>query len=277
MAPARGTLQLRFLGTRGEIAARTRKHHLHSALEVAHRGRRVMIDCGADWRERLTRLGPDAIVLTHAHPDHARGLADGAPCPVYATAPTWELIGRYPLTDRYMVEPRRRLTICGVTFEAFPVEHSIRAPAVGYRVGAGESVFFYVPDLVSIDDHDAALSGLDLYVGDGASLTRPIVRRRGRRRIGHASVRAQLEWCRRAGVPSAIITHCGSQIVGGDPRRTSRWIRAAAAELGLSVTLAHDGMVVELLGARAGGSGKSRSDLRAPAQSTSLPAGTPPG
>ena len=63
-----------------------------------------MLDCGADWLGRVARLRPSAIVLTHAHPDHAGGLADGAPCPVYATAETWGRIGRYPIAERRIIE-----------------------------------------------------------------------------------------------------------------------------------------------------------------------------
>ena len=33
-----------------------------------------MIDCGLDWLGKFEKLQPDAIVLTHAHPDHAWGL-----------------------------------------------------------------------------------------------------------------------------------------------------------------------------------------------------------
>jgi hypothetical protein len=47
-------------------------------------------------------------------------------------------------------------------FEAFPVDHSLRAPAVGYRITAGCAAIFYAPDLVSIVDEQEALSGLDL-------------------------------------------------------------------------------------------------------------------
>lgn len=57
----------------------------------------------------------------------------------------------------------------GIEFEAFPVEHSLRAPAVGYRIRAGRVVIFYAPDVVSVVDEEKALSGLDLYVGDGSS------------------------------------------------------------------------------------------------------------
>src|SRR5919198_6111806 len=188
-------MRLRFLGTRGEIEARTRRHRRHSSLLVGYRGREVMIDCGFDWRDHLGRLLPAAIVLTPAHPDHAAGLRDGAPCPVYAPAETWSAIERYPLAERVVVEPRRPLAVRGIEFEAFPVEHSLRAPAVGYRVTAGRAAIFYAPDLVLIGEEQDALAGLDLYVGDGAAAKRPINPRPNGRGIGQASSRAQLEWC----------------------------------------------------------------------------------
>src|SRR5437762_4539334 len=75
-------MKLTFLGTRGEIEARTRRHRMHSSLFVSYRGGNVMIDCGLDWLGKFERLRPSAIILTHAHPDHAWGLKNGAPCPV---------------------------------------------------------------------------------------------------------------------------------------------------------------------------------------------------
>jgi hypothetical protein len=53
-------MRLRFLGTQGEIEARTRRDRRHSSLLVGNRGREVMIDCGLDWRDRLGRLLPAA-------------------------------------------------------------------------------------------------------------------------------------------------------------------------------------------------------------------------
>jgi phosphoribosyl 1,2-cyclic phosphodiesterase len=239
-------VRLRFLGTRGEIEARTRTHFRHSALLLRHRGREVMVDCGLDWRDPVSRLRPAAIVLTHAHPDHAAGLRDGAPSPVYASEETWAAIARYPLSKRAVVAPRRRFRVSGIEFEAFPVEHSLRAPAVGYRARAGRVTIFYAPDLVSIRDEDDALVGLDLYVGDGAAVSRSIVRPRDGRAIGHASIRTQLEWCASAGLRRAIFTHCGSEIVKGEARTVAARVRALGREHGIEARIARDGLVLAL-------------------------------
>lgn len=171
-------MTLVFLGTRGCIVARSSRHAMHSALLVLHGGRRVMVDCGEDWLGRLENLRPSAVVVTHAHPDHASGLEHGAPCPVHATAEGWDGMQRFaiPLRCRRVIPRRSPVVIAGITFEAFPVKHSLHAPAVGYRIGVEGVAIFYVPDLVSIPARTAALSGLRLYVGDGASLVRPIVR-----------------------------------------------------------------------------------------------------
>jgi len=64
-------MKLTFLGTRGEIESRTRRHRMHSSLLVSYCGAKVMIDCGLDWLGKFEQLNADAIVLTHAHPDHA--------------------------------------------------------------------------------------------------------------------------------------------------------------------------------------------------------------
>ncbi len=127
-------MKLKFLGTRGEIEKRTRRHHMHTSLMISYRGADVMIDCGLDWLGKFEQLQPDAIVLTHAHPDHAWGLKNGAPCPVHAPQKTWETLTSCRVEDRYLIKERTPTKICGVTFEAFAVEHSILAPAVGYRV-----------------------------------------------------------------------------------------------------------------------------------------------
>ncbi len=239
-------MRLIFLGTRANIEIRNRRHRRHSALMLEHAGRRVMIDCGADWRGRVMKLAPDAIVLTHAHPDHAWGLADGAPCPVHATEESWQTLADYPIRERRLVAPRTPFTVEGISFEAFPVDHSLRCPAVGYRISLDSVALFYVPDVVAIRERSAALDGVALFIGDGATITRPLVRRHGDNLFGHTTIRSQLGWCQKEGVPRALFTHCGTEIVAGDERRLGAVIRAMARERGVEARIAYDGFTLTL-------------------------------
>jgi phosphoribosyl 1,2-cyclic phosphodiesterase len=205
-----------------------------------------MVDCGADWLAAVTRIAPAAIVLTHAHADHAFGLARGAACPVYATSETWALIARFPIEDRRIVRPGAPFDVGGVTFEAFEVHHSLRAPAVGYRIGAGPARAFYVPDVAAIERRRAALRGVDLYIGDGATIARSMVRMRGGTPIGHAPIAAQLGWCKAEAVARAIFTHCGSGIVKAATRAVEARIREMGAAAGVAARVAYDGLTISL-------------------------------
>jgi len=48
------------------------------------------------------------------------------------------------------------------------------------------------------------------------------------------------------GVPRAVITHCGSEIVRGDERKLGAKLRAMAKERGVQAEFAHDGLQVVL-------------------------------
>jgi len=248
-------MKLTFLGTRGNIDARTRRHRMHSSMKVSYYDTEVVIDCGEDWLGQVNGWDVDGIVVTHAHPDHAFGLKEGAPCPVYASEAAWEGMANFAVEDEKRRRMPRRSPVeigadegsHGITFEAFPVLHSTRAPAVGYRISAGRVEIFYAPDVAWIEDREAALSGVRLYVGDGASITRSMVRKPGEVIIGHASIQTQLTWCRKLDVGRATFTHLGSEIVEGDERTLGAKIRDLAEERNVDqVEIAHDGMQVVL-------------------------------
>lgn len=214
---------------------------MHSTLLVSCGSTRIMIDCGADWLHRLGAISPDAIVITHAHRDHALGLSEGAPCAVYATADTWRLLHRAPIERRELVSPRTAFEIGPVEFEATSVIHSAIAPAVGYRVKCDGASFFYVPDVLRIPASAEVLGGIDVYIGDGARLERPIIRGEGARISGHASVREQLSWCADAKVAHAIFTHCGTPIISADPTSIREALNALARPLAIRASFACDG------------------------------------
>jgi phosphoribosyl 1,2-cyclic phosphodiesterase len=195
-----------------------------------------MIDCGEDWLGKLKAVAPDAIVITHPHPDHAFGLTRGTPCPVYATQEAWEKMRNFPVEqiNRRVLAIRRVEKIAGIRFEPFSVVHSIRAPAVGYRIQAGPTPIFYVPDVVRIHGCSQALRAIQVYVGDGATINRPMVRREKQthRLIGHTTITEQLAWCKKEGVP-----RIGSAIVKGNKDRIKETWIAAQSIRGLQLKL----------------------------------------
>ena len=199
-----------------------------------------MIDCGADWLGKFRGIAPTAILLTHAHPDHAAGLAKGAPCCRLCASGGIDLLSRYPIAELRKVEPRSVTTIGELKFQAIPVQHSIRAPAVGYRISAKGACFFYVPDIAALPHATAALQGMHLYIGDGATIRRSMVRKKSGRLIGHAPIIEQLRWCEAAGVPNAIVTHCGSEIVGGQTRQLNATVEQLGREHGIKARIAAD-------------------------------------
>ena len=239
-------MKLTFLGTRGYIDPRTDLHKMHSSMAVSYYDTRLIIDCGEDWLGQISSWKAEAIVVTHAHPDHAWGLREGAPCPVYATADSWQMMDNFEIEDREVVEVRRPFEIGCIRLEAFGVEHSTRAPAVGYRVTAGAVEIFYVPDVVWIREREEALQGCRAYVGDGATMARSMVRKSDNTLIGHTPVRTQLTWCQKMGVPRAIITHCGAGIVAGDRAKVEARLQKMADERSVQAEIAYDGLEVVL-------------------------------
>lgn len=241
-------MKISFLGTRGYIDVRTRRHYRHTSTMITYRGKRVMIDCGIDWEKKVFKLKPDAIVITHAHPDHAWGLKSGSPCPVYATHESWEVMKNFSIKEeqKNLMIPRKKANICGITFETFPVAHSIRCPGVGYRITAGKHTIFCVHDLVYIEERHEALENIDLYIGDGATIVRPMIRKKDGVLFGHVPISTQLTWCKKEKVPQAIFTHCGTQIVAHDAHTINARIRKLARERGIRARIAFDGMVISL-------------------------------
>jgi phosphoribosyl 1,2-cyclic phosphodiesterase len=208
-----------------------------------------MIDCGTDWLKSIPLITkeykPEALLLTHAHPDHAGGIKKGSFCLTYASHDTIEKLASYPIKQFIHVSYNCSYKIADV-FNCTPyfVEHSINAPAVGWKITDGTTTIFYVPDVAKIKDL-SILNGVDYYIGDGAIITRSmLVRKKNHHITGHTSIKEQTAWCTKAGIKNMIITHCGTEIVKGNQQIITQKIENLGTRYKIHIKTAYDNMVM---------------------------------
>jgi ribonuclease BN (tRNA processing enzyme) len=243
-------VRLRFYGTRGYVDESSPSHAGHSAFTIEADGFRLLCDFGENRQGLLKEIRPDAIFVSHAHPDHAWGLEEGTRAPVYASAVTHELTAEFPLAQRIVLQPGKRVRVGPFRLTAFPVVHSIRCPGVAARLEISGHVVVYCGDIVAFEAAAEALADARIYVGDGSTLRASLVRRHPTGAlVGHTTVRAQLGWLAKAGVPRAVFSHFGAGPIDlGDEA-----LEAALAELaaerapGCEISAARDGATFDLL------------------------------
>lgn len=143
----------------------------------AHAPVRLLIDCGFGVRDaarRLERLGLvpaniDAVLVTHEHSDHIRGverLAATHEIPVFLTAGTARmgLDASSPRVTVHAIEPDRDFDHSGVRIHPVPVPHDAREP-VQYVIDDGVSRLGVLTDLGHPTVHVLrSMAGLDAIV-----------------------------------------------------------------------------------------------------------------
>ena len=238
-------MRLHFYGTRGYVEEKSRAHSGHSAFTVEAEGFRLLCDFGQNRKGLLEKIRPDAIFVSHAHPDHAWGLEEGTDIPVHASAITHEITRDLPVRERVTLEPERSVRVGPFRLTAFPVVHSVRCPCVAARIESGDFAMVYSGDIVAFERPEAALAGAALYIGDGSTLKGSLVRRHPTGPLmGHTTVRAQLGWLGKYGVARAVFSHFGKGPIEMGEAALKEALEELAAEKapGCRVAAARDGL-----------------------------------
>ncbi|HSH56759.1 MAG TPA: MBL fold metallo-hydrolase [Halomonas sp.] len=135
----------------------------------------LLVDCGFTLREaecRLARLGLhprqlDALLVTHEHGDHIRGvgpLARRHGVPVWLTPGSWASGRLGELPERHWITPQTRFAVKGLCIDPVTVPHDAREP-VQFRIQGGERHLGLLTDLGHPSEHVAqAFAGCDALV-----------------------------------------------------------------------------------------------------------------
>ena len=231
-------LKLVFPGTRGEIEESNEQHQYHSSLLIVSDDERLLIDYGMLHRYNLEELAPDALLITHAHPDHYAWLDRDIPTdiPVYLTEETLNY-GKFRPANSRVIEPDKHIAAGSFKFLAYRVLHSIRCPAVGYKVKIQDKTLVYNPDLVDMANRAEVLADVDYYIGDGSAVKANLVRRRGEAIFGHTRMTTQINWCRRYGIEHIIFTHLGREAIAAEDEFARDHPEAILARDGMEIII----------------------------------------
>jgi len=240
---------IKFPGTRGEIEKSSPSHKYHSSLIVEYRSTRMLIDLGIKHNPWLMDTVNDFsfILITHAHPDHYIWTVKNegnVNVPVYLTKITFDY-GKYKPANYRIIESGREYKLKDFKISAYNVIHSLRCPAIAYKI-KGDKTIIYAPDILDFEeDKGVVLNDIDLLITDGSSLNINMVRRRDDKLFGHTRVKTIIGWCKKYNVEKLIITHCGKQIVNMDESELKEKLKEYAGE-DVDVEVAHDNWKIEV-------------------------------
>jgi glyoxylase-like metal-dependent hydrolase (beta-lactamase superfamily II) len=149
-------LRIKVLGTRGEVEPSVPYHSKHSGVLVDNR---LLLDLGE--REYLN-YRPEAVFITHLHPDHAFFITEPASIdvPVYAPEES-DKAGLRVIESTVQVGPYRVTPI--------PTHHSKKVKSSAYLVESGQQKLLYTGDVIWINkEYHQLLDGLALVITEAS-------------------------------------------------------------------------------------------------------------
>ena len=102
-------------------------------------------------------------------------------------------------------------------------------------------ILAYNPDLVFIKNRKKIFKDLNLYIGDGSSISRPLVRKKANKLFGHASIKTQTNWCKKFKIKEAIFTHFGREAIIIGEKELRKKLDGFGEEK-VKIIIAYDGM-----------------------------------
>jgi len=218
---------------------------------------KVLVDAGPDIYQQFIKFGInniEAILLTHAHPDHILGFHDlsklpGAKkIPLYCSLESKKILNRNFIMVKFeyrIFKSQDKFKVGNLEVESFPVEHSKMAPTVGFKVSSKlerrakarlyfrSSKFVYIPDMETIcKKSERYLKNPDVLVLDGST--------KHKIAFAHMSIPEEIKMVWRLKAKKIYFTHIGHKT--GTHKELTKFVQGLG---GKKFEVAYDGMEVK--------------------------------
>jgi len=185
---------------------------------------------------------PNFIILEHHHEDVIGGLHElrGLNPIVGASKDTWDYIRRHYkaisgqegtfeeiYNFRRVILKETPIAIGknqNLIVTPIVIQHSKPGdpPTYGFKIKMGEVIIWHSSDVLKIPNHKKILDDVDIYIGDGSSLTRGI-KRETDGEFGHASIEEQLDWIKNLNLKQIYFTQIGH--IGKTQDELNDWLQ----------------------------------------------------
>lgn len=223
------------------LSSDPRDKRLRQSALVEWHGKRILIDCGPDFRQQILSIGDsrlDAVLITHIHYDHIGGLEElrgFSYMPIYARADVIDSLHKrlaycfaehpYPGVPHYNlveINDNDAFDCAGITVQPIPVMH-YKLPILGFKMGP----LAYITDCKTINTEQVErLQGVPLLVINALRMDD---------HLSHLSLSQALELIEQINPERALLIHMSHQI--GLHAQVERLLPHG-------VELAYDGMTI---------------------------------
>jgi len=227
-------MHLLILGSRGEVDHSAPYHSRHSGLLIDST---LLIDLG---EEEFLEHNPEAVLLTHLHPDHAYFVRDSKikqECPFGLPVYAPEGNGNIKILHKAK-------TIAGYTVNPILTHHSLKVESQAYRIDSDSKRILYTGDMIWIDKkYHHLLEGLDLVITEGSYMRKGGLVRKDKKAgkiYGHTGI-PDLVSLFKDHCAHIVLVHFGSWFYDSAVQ-ARRKIKDLAKKNGITITAGYDNM-----------------------------------
>jgi len=230
-------MNIKILGTRGEIEESAPYHSKHSAVLIDNK---LLFDCG---EESFAKHKPKALFITHLHPDHAFFVRAGTHRPMSIPIYAPEKYDDWPIT---IIKKPIRVSTYNIT--PIATIHSLKVKSVAYLIEHRKKRILYTGDMIWIEKkYHHLLHDLDLVITEASYIRKGGLVRRDKKTggiYGHTGIPNLIALFKKY-TSTMLFTHFGAWFYK-DMKKGRKKLEQLARENDITIIVGYDGLELNI-------------------------------